>query len=80
MRRLTGHLAKARLIHRTNGERGAVAVITAVSLVVLLLAAAIAIDVGLMAVIVVAAFVILGPKINSLFNGLNFGTAKTAAE
>ena len=36
--------------------------------------------VGLMAVIVVAAFVILGPKINSLFNGLNFGTAKTAAE
>ncbi|VEH43958.1 Flp pilus assembly protein, pilin Flp [Kocuria rosea] len=36
--------------------------------------------VGLMAVIVVAAFVILGPKINSLFNGLDFGTAKTAAE
>ena len=36
--------------------------------------------VGLMAVILVAAFVILGPKINSLFNGLNFGTAKTAAE
>jgi pilus assembly protein Flp/PilA len=32
--------------------------------------------VGLMAVIVVAAFVILGPKINSLFLNLDFGTAK----
>lgn len=48
MRRLIDHLFRARKIHRANGERGAVAVMTAVSLVVLLLAAAIAIDVGLM--------------------------------
>lgn len=35
--------------------------------------------VGLMAVIIVTAFLILGPKINSLFSNLDFGTAKTAA-
>lgn len=48
MRRLINHLCRAREVHRMNGERGAVAVMTAVSLVVLLLIAALAIDVGLM--------------------------------
>lgn len=48
MRRLINHLRSARAIHRANGERGAVAVITAVSLVVLLGFAAISIDVGML--------------------------------
>jgi Flp pilus assembly protein TadG len=48
MRRLTRHLEMVRVVHQRNGERGAVAIITAVSLVVLLLAAALALDVGLM--------------------------------
>ena len=48
MRRLIDQLRTARSIHRANGERGAVAVITAVSLVALLGFAAIAIDVGML--------------------------------
>lgn len=48
MRRVIHHLRCAREIHRANGERGAVAIITAIFLVVLLLFAALAIDVGLM--------------------------------
>ena len=48
MRRLIDHLRRAREVHRANGERGAVAVMTAVALVVLLFFAALAIDVGLM--------------------------------
>jgi hypothetical protein len=48
MRRVINHLRCAREFHRANGERGAVAIITAISLVVLLLFAALAIDVGLM--------------------------------
>jgi Flp pilus assembly protein TadG len=48
MRRLITHLHRARALHRADGERGAVAVITALSLVVLLGFAAIAIDVGLL--------------------------------
>ena len=48
MRRLIDHVRRAREVHRANGERGAVAVMTAVALVVLLLFAALAIDVGLM--------------------------------
>lgn len=48
MRRLIDHLTHAHTVHRENGERGAVAVITALSLVVLLGFAAITIDVGMM--------------------------------
>ncbi|WP_336649825.1 pilus assembly protein TadG-related protein [Kocuria rosea] len=48
MRRLSDHLADACAVHRENGERGAVAVLTALCLVVLLGFAAIAIDVGRM--------------------------------
>ncbi|MEX5301823.1 pilus assembly protein TadG-related protein [Kocuria sabuli] len=45
---MTNHLAHARAVHRENDERGAVAVITALCLVVLVGFAAIAIDVGMM--------------------------------
>lgn len=48
MRGLIDHLRRSRDVHRANGERGAVAVMTALALVVLLLFAALAIDVGLM--------------------------------
>lgn len=48
MRRLIDHLQRAQAVHRANGERGAVAVITAVSLVALLGFAAISIDVGML--------------------------------
>ncbi|WP_309050772.1 pilus assembly protein TadG-related protein [Streptomyces sp.] len=48
MRRLIDHLWSARAVHRANGERGAVAIVTALSLVVLLGFAAIAIDVGML--------------------------------
>lgn len=48
MRRLIDHLAHACAVHRENSERGAVAVMTALCLVVLLGFAAIAIDVGMM--------------------------------
>lgn len=48
MRRLTRHFVLAYTAHRNNDERGAVAIITALCLVVLLGFAAIAIDVGLM--------------------------------
>lgn len=48
MRRLIDRLLKARAIHRANAERGAVAVVTALSLVVLLGFAALAIDVGML--------------------------------
>lgn len=48
MWRLIDHLRRVREVHRAHGERGAVAVMTAVALVVLLLFAALAIDVGLM--------------------------------
>lgn len=48
MRRLIDHLVEARSLHRADGERGAVSIITALSLVVLLGFAAIAIDVGML--------------------------------
>lgn len=48
MRRLTTHFKQAHVAHRNDGERGAVAVITAFCLVVLLGLAALAIDVALM--------------------------------
>jgi hypothetical protein len=48
MRRLIDHLKTARTRHRTHNERGAIAVTTALALVVLLGFAAIAIDVGMM--------------------------------
>lgn len=48
MRRLNTHLQNFQMVHRANGEHGAIAVITALSLVVLLGFAAIAIDVGMM--------------------------------
>ena len=48
MRRLIDHFQSARAIHQANGERGAVAVITAVSLIALLGFAAISIDVGML--------------------------------
>ncbi|MGG7652980.1 TadE/TadG family type IV pilus assembly protein [Kocuria rosea] len=48
MRRLIDHLMHARTAHRDNGERGAVAVVTALCLVVLLGFAALAIDVGML--------------------------------
>jgi hypothetical protein len=48
MRRLINHLQIARDVHRIDGERGAIAVVTAVSLVILLGFAAIVIDVGML--------------------------------
>lgn len=48
MRRLTEHLRRSAAAHRDQGERGAVAVLTALVLVVLLGFAAIAIDVGML--------------------------------
>ena len=48
MRRLIDVLERARVRHRADGERGAIAVTTALTLVVLLGFAAIAIDFGLM--------------------------------
>jgi Flp pilus assembly protein TadG len=48
MRRLITHLQHVRTMHAEDGERGAVAIITALCLVVLLGFAAIAIDVGLL--------------------------------
>ena len=48
MRRLTLHLKRSLAAHRERGERGAVAVITALSMVVLLGFVALAVDVGAM--------------------------------
>ncbi|MCJ8503650.1 pilus assembly protein TadG-related protein [Kocuria flava] len=48
MRRLIDHLQRSAAVHRDAGERGAVAVLTALTLVVLLGFVALAVDVGLL--------------------------------